>query len=104
LFLHALTNEEQLKKEGLTPHLFTTGPLKGMGADGLPLTEEQKAHLQKGVDTAFAMFKGAVLAKRPSIKPSSMTGGVYYAEEAKERGLIDGIVNDADALIAALNS
>lgn len=82
---------------GLKVELFNTGKYKGMGMPGRPLTEEQKAHIQEGVDKAFEWFKADVLAQR-KISESAMQGQCFDAEDALAEGLIERVGSHADAV------
>lgn len=92
------------EREGVKVHLFTTGPLKGMGFDGTPLTEEQQAHAQTLVNGWQAGFDTAVKNGRlmnAAELAAVRTGGVFLAPEAKRLKLIDGI-RSVDSTLAAL--
>lgn len=92
------------EKAGVKVHTFTTGPLKGAGMPGTPLTEEQAAHIQDLVDNSQLAFDAAVKQGR-SLSDARLakvrTGGVFPASKALELGLIDGI-QSLDATVASL--
>lgn len=92
--------------EGIKVHLISTGGVKGVGADGVPVTEPYLADLQAEVDAIGAMFKEAVKAGRGG-KGKRMTssqvdavfdGRMFRAEQAVELGLVDKIGTIQDAL------
>jgi signal peptide peptidase SppA len=89
---------------GVKTLVFGTGPLKGAGAPGAPVTEDQQAYIRSIVDDAQVSFDEAVRKGRGfSAKQltAAKTGGVFGATEALSMGLIDGI-KSYDAVIADL--
>lgn len=79
--------------EGVKPHVFATGPLKGAGTSGTPITEEQQAYFQGIVDGSQREFDAAVKRGRgftDSQLKAVRTGGVWLAPEAADLKLIDG--------------
>ena len=95
---------KQAEMNGVQVHLISTGPLKGAGADGVPVTEEMLAAWRAEVDASFAMFAAAVKRGR-SMSAAAFakvsTGGMWQASEAKDLGLIDG-VRSFDAVLASM--
>lgn len=94
------------EKEGVKALVFATGPLKGTGTPGAPVTEEQQAYLQGIVNQSQVIFDDAVRGGRGFNEQqlsSVKTGGVFLAGEAQTRGLIDG-VQSFDATVQALAS
>jgi signal peptide peptidase SppA len=89
---------------GVTAHLITTGPLKGAGSDGVPVTDEHLAAWQAEVDSVMESF-GATVRKGRSMSASAFakvaTGGVWSAKEAQGLGLIDG-VKPLDKVLASM--
>ncbi len=79
---------------GIKTLVFATGPLKGAGTPGAPVTEEQAAHFQRIVNETQTHFDAAVMKGR-NLTASQLkdvrTGGVFPAAEALDRRLIDGI-------------
>jgi len=85
---------KMLEADGVKVHHFATGPLKGAGAYGTVVTEEQAAHFQAQVDTMQTHFDEAVRLGRNLSRnelASVRTGGVFSAKEAQALKLIDGI-------------
>lgn len=69
----------------------------------LPSTKEGAAAQQKLLDEAWDLFAGAI-AKHRSITVEDVIekygrGEVFFAKEALEHGLVDGIVDDFDACV-----
>lgn len=82
------------EKDGVKALVFATGPLKGAGAKGAPVSEDQRAYFQKLVDDSQASFDSAVRSGRGMTADqlaSVRTGGVFTASEARDLKLIDGI-------------
>lgn len=78
--------------------IFRSGTDKAMGA-AAPLTEDQAKAIDERVQFLGAMFRTDVTKARPNVKAESMTGLVYFGEDAVTRGLADRVVpNLAEAL------
>jgi signal peptide peptidase SppA len=85
---------------GYKVHLVKAGANKAIGVAGIPVTEDQLAIIQERVDTMYAMFTGAVLAGRGAgVDKASFDGADWFAAAALNRGLIDEIHNDGDAVM-----
>lgn len=88
------------ENEGLKVHLIRSGPQKGVGVDGVPVTAEQLAVEQSLIAQAAELFVGAVARGRGAGADSVRalaTGRTWYAPEAKNLGLIDDITSLAGA-------
>lgn len=88
---------------GLKSVLLTTGPFKGMGVPGEPITDEQKAFLQESTDTSNAAFLADVQTGRGLSDEQLATvsdGRFWGSAEAKSLGLIDEIGSLSDVLSA----
>lgn len=82
------------EKEGVKALVFATGPLKGAGAPGAPISEDQQKYFQSLVDDSQASFDAAVRNGRgmnASQLAAVRTGGVFTASQALDLKLIDGI-------------
>ena len=89
---------------GVTVHVLSTGPLKGAGADGAPVTAEHLAAWQTEIDDTMAHFAAAVRKGRnmtPKGFAEVATGGTWIASKAKDLGLIDA-VKPLEAVIAGM--
>lgn len=84
--------------------LFKAGEFKAMGIPGKPLSDVERELLQASVDKIYKQFVSYVQNKRPTVPKSAMQGQVFDAEDAVKYGLVDGQIDDIDALIAYLNS
>lgn len=85
---------EAAHNEGIKVHVVATGPLKGMGVLGTPITDEQLGYLGKIVEQTQSLFDRAVKTGRRMTDAQLgqvKTGGVWLAEEAQALKLIDGI-------------
>lgn len=81
--------------QGVKVHLITTGANKGVGADGVPISEPQLARIQSLVNQAQSFFSAAI-AKGRNLSKSQVDslvsdGGTWFAKEAKQLGLIDAV-------------
>lgn len=94
------------EKEGVKAFLFTTGPLKGMGIPGTPVTDDQAANMQALVNETQTHFDAGVRAGRGlsvTELAAVRTGALFPATEAIDRKLIDGI-RSLDATVEALTA
>ena len=84
------------EENGVKVHRIRSGPKKGIGVDGVPITKDEVAHLQTRVDKAAAMFVDAVAEgrglKRADVERLA-TGEAWYGPEAHDLGLIDAVEN-----------
>lgn len=87
---------------GVQVHLVATGAFKGMGADGVPITEPQLARLGEMVSKVQEFFSAAMMSGRGMSKAQVnelvADGGVYFAKDAKAKGLVDGIESYQSAM------
>lgn len=94
----------QAEQTGVKTLLFATGPLKGAGVPGTPITDAQRSYFQGLVETMQREFDRAVKSGR-GLSAQELadvrTGAVFGAQEAMQRKLIDGI-RPLDRTIAAL--
>jgi signal peptide peptidase SppA len=94
------------EQAGVKTLVFRTGPLKGAGTPGEPITEDQTGHFQKLVNEVQTHFDHAVRSGRgmsAAQLAAVRSGGVFPADEAKSLGLIDG-VRSLDSTLAALSA
>jgi ClpP class serine protease len=89
----------QLRDDGVDEYAFASarGKLRGVR----PVTPEDEAHWQAGVDRAGEQFRRWVTARRPGIDEVVFGGDTYDGDQAGELGLVDGL---ADTLAEALLS
>lgn len=94
------------EKEGVKVLHFATGPLKGAGAPGTAVSDEQREYFQGLVDAIQENFDAAVRSGRgmsAAQLAAVRSGAVFPAKAALELKLIDGI-QSFDRTLAALAS
>ena len=84
---------------GIKPVLIKAGTLKGIGIEGLPITEPQIAAIQESINWVYGKFTSAVVNGRGNIASEDMQGLDYWAEIAKQKGLVDEVINSFPAVI-----
>lgn len=89
---------------GVKVHLIATGPLKGGGVDGVPISDatlEDERRIIKGLGALFfeAVSKGRGL--KGEKLDAVTTGGIWLATEAVDVGLVDEI-DSSDGALAGL--
>ena len=90
--------------EGVKVHVISTGPHKGMGVDGAPVTSAQLAEYQRMIDDLNGLFMQAVQTGRrmPQEQAAALFDGrVHVAGKAKELGLLDAVQSLDQALAEA---
>lgn len=94
------------EREGIEYHVVSTGPMKGTGADGTPITKEILEAVQQRVDSVNELFMEAISVGRnlsmDDVKELA-TGEVWGAQKALELGLVDHI-RSLEASAAALEA
>lgn len=101
-FSAAIDSSRAFEMEGLERLVFRSGEVKGAGTPGKAWTEAEKASMQAVVDQFSAQFKGLV-ADRRGISPDDMQGQYWPAEFAPAL-IIDGMADDLDELLAAIET
>jgi signal peptide peptidase SppA len=92
------------EKKGIEVHVISTGPYKGAGVEGAPITKDQLAYMQDRVDAVHEHFLDAVAAGRGEPRKTVdgwSSGKVWIAAEAARMGLIDEVMRMDEALNAA---
>lgn len=90
-------------QNGITYTEITAGRGKDEGSPYRPLTDEEKANFQRGVDNSYAEFVSTVSVNRRIPEPviRDQIGALIYDEvTAKKLGLIDGIATREEAFKA----
>lgn len=85
---------------GLKVHLLKSGPFKGAGFPGTPVTEPQLEQAQGVINDLAALFVDGVARGRGlsrDVAAESADGATWLAGDALRRGLIDGIEHSASA-------
>lgn len=95
---------EALAKQGVKVHRIASGIYKGAFMPGAEITPEhlemEKSRIVENADT----FKKAVLQTRSTVADDSMEGQWFYGKEAAKRGLITGIAEGREEVLARLNA
>lgn len=90
---------------GIDLTLVTSGPIKGLGADG-KVTDAYIAESQRLINGLYEQFLASVATGRKmtveQIRPLA-DGRTFLGPEAKENGLIDDVVSTLDDAIQAVN-
>lgn len=84
--------QELLDKIGVHVAVTTTGPYKGMGLPFRGMTPEEERKNQEMADRFFEHFVSVVAEGRhvsDAVAREWATGEVWWATEAKERGMVD---------------
>ena len=89
-----------MESAGLKLNLFTSGSLKGAGFGGAALTAAQSEHLAAQVSAIAGQFFSAVKNRR-TIAAEVAQGASYFGFQSTPLGLIDGVVSDFSAFLAA---
>lgn len=88
-------SSEAWARRGVKFHLVKAGAHKGIGADGLPVTEEQLAVVQQGINATHRAFIEAALIRGRGMNEKAAAlvadGRVHIGNDALTWGLIDGI-------------
>ncbi len=93
-FMTIYDMSEAAAKDGIRVFHFATGPLKGAGSPGTKITEEQASNWQTLINESQTVFDAAVKRGRGLTDKQLAdvrTGGVWTADNALSRKLIDGI-------------
>lgn len=91
-------------RNGIVFQPITAGRSKDVGAPYRPLTDQEKAELQRGVENEYAEFVRYVAAKReiPEATIRDRIGAMVYDNAtAQELGLIDGTADRPEAYARA---
>ena len=90
---------EMRKQMGIKMEFFRGGRHKVAGAYNTEMTDEQREHIQAGVDEIHEQFKATVRSGRgKDIDDDDMQGQVFYGTKAVEKGLANGVVDNIDAI------
>lgn len=88
-----LDRSRQLENEGIKVNAISAGTYKLSGADFRPLSDDERAMFQTGVDRTYQQFKDAVNEGRSgTVADDVMQGQTFDGEEAAAVGLVDDVV------------
>ena len=84
-------------KEGVKVNVISTGPYKGAGADGAPVTKAHLEDFQREVDDINACFLQSVADGRKNLTLEDVTalatGQVHIGQKAVDLGLCDAVTS-----------
>jgi signal peptide peptidase SppA len=86
--------EEYYAAQGIKFEVIAAGVHKAAGAEGLPLTPDQRAYLQASVESTRDEFRAAVRNKRTFVQDADMEGQLFSGSEAAAKGLATGVVQN----------
>lgn len=101
VYLPWIDQSEAFAMEGLSVEIIRNegADLKGLGYPGTSLTESQRQSLIDEVQEIAEMFHADVLAARQINQPAdTFRGQTFMGESAKDRGLIDDVMDRESAL------
>lgn len=104
VFVKFIDQSKAFAMEGLQVEIFKAGDQKAMGIPGTSLSDADKATIQDNVNKTYAQFTSVINAKRPQVAKTTMQGLAYDTDDAVKLGLVDGQVNNLNALVAYLNA
>ncbi|MBL7133407.1 MAG: signal peptide peptidase SppA [Phycisphaerae bacterium] len=91
-----------MAKLGIDAHAITSGKHKDLASPLKPLDKEDQAILQEMVDRYYKRFLKVVGAGRkalPAVRVKALADGrVFAGEQAKELGLVDGLMHMTEAI------
>ena len=94
--------EDKYKQEGIDMQVISSGKWKMIGHDMKPLTDEEKAYLQKSVNDQHDDFKTVIKANRPNIQDDALEGKSYEGIEAKELGWCDEVCDSLEEFLTKI--
>ncbi len=101
VFRVVVDSSEALARDGIKVIALASSSLKVAGLPGIELTEEQRASLQRLVDTQYLHFVNAVkTGRRMTAAQMEMagTGEIFTARRSQQLGLIDSVGSVDDAV------
>lgn len=97
-------SSKRLERLGITVHVVATGPYKGLGVEGAPVSAEALGYVRQRVEAINAHFLRSIQRGR-GLSPDGLAlvsdGRVHHAAPALRLGLLDA-VQDLDTTLAEL--
>jgi ClpP class serine protease len=93
--------EEYYAAQGIKFEVIAAGIHKAAGAEGIALTDDQRAYLQASVESTRDEFREGVRRKRRFVQDADMEGQVFTGKEAAAKGLATGIVQNLREALAS---
>ena len=94
VYTRLMDTSKMAEMDGVKVHLIASGPHKGAGSMGVPVTDAQVAAMQEVVDGLAENFTAAVASGRGMAleKAKELSSGrLWTAQQAKAAGLIDHV-------------
>ncbi len=88
-----------MEEAGLKVNAIFAGKYKLLGASFKPLSDDERAIMQSGVDKIYAQFKEAMETWRMVDDKNFGNGLVFDGDEAAELGFTDGVVEGLDEIL-----
>jgi ClpP class serine protease len=95
---------EALKAQGVKVHRIASGIYKGAFMPGAEVTPEHLEMEQARIIENANTFKAAVRLTRSSVEDDTMEGQWFYGRESAKRGLITGLADGIEDVLARLNA
>jgi protease-4 len=102
VYCMCLDMSRALQKDGVKVNAISAGKFKLLGAYWKPLSDEERAILQAGVDKIYGQFKEAMESYRMVSDDKFGNGLVFDGEEAAQIGFTDGVVDGMDEILENL--
>lgn len=94
-------------RKGVKKVLVASGPAKATGADGIPITAEQLAYVQREILTIASTFAHDVVTGRrltPEQAAEVLSAAVYVGADAVGLGLLDGLRSFTEVVAAMVDA
>lgn len=88
-----------LENDGVKVNAISAGKYKLLGAQWKPLSDDERAKLQAGVDKIYEQFKAAMETNRKISDEHFGNGLVFDGEDAAMMGFTDGVVDCLDDVL-----
>ncbi len=88
-----------LENQGVKINAISAGKFKLLGAYWKPLSDEERAQLQAGVDKIYGQFKAAMETNRKVSDENFGNGLVFDGQEASNIGFTDGVVDSLEEVL-----
>ena len=98
---------KEMEEQGVKATVFAAGKYKKIGNPFEPLSASDKEYIQAQLDTAYGFFINAISDNRglseKHVREKAADGRTFYAQDAREVGLIDQLSSFTD-VVKLLNS
>jgi signal peptide peptidase SppA len=103
VFAAHLDRSAEMDKRGHKLQIVKAGKYKAMGVGGKPLSDEEVALLQEGVDDTYKAFTRDVTARRPGVATETMQGQMFQGSKAVKARLADSVASSLGNLVKRLS-